>query len=237
MKRSKQASILATMVVTGLLGIGVFGSSSASADVLCSTYTGWPYCPTGSQYGVGKEFAAPSQVGSTTMKVGSSGSLGVMASCGTGSLNMTVTNAGGNGYLALPKVDTTSLAFGSCGNDSLSVVNDGTADIKLASESKATLEGLFIPIGLQIKVRTNYMYEEFEYGSNVYGECTYEIVGGGLIAGPKTREGLTYTLLEFNEAQANRLSGEGPGCGNAKARLTAKFKFDPNTGNIYLTTK
>lgn len=237
MRRSKQASILATMVVTGLLGIGVFGGGSASADVLCKTYTGWPYCSAEDKYGVGKEFAA-TQEGYATMKLGLGTSI-VMASCGTtgSNLNMTVTKAGGNGYLDIPEVDTTNLAFGSdCGNDSISVVNDGTAAIQRWSESENTLQGSFIPTGLQIKVRTNWVYEDLEYGANEFGECTYEIKGAGKIAGPKTYGGY-YTVLEFNEAVGDRVSGSGPGCGIANARLTAKFRFNPTSGHIYLMVK
>jgi hypothetical protein len=224
MKGRKRASILATMVATGLIGIAALGASSASADVLCKDIAFNYDCSTEKTWGVGTEFEALS--GAVVMTPGASGGWPAMATCAGSNLEWKVTNAGGYYETAYPEVDATSMKIFGCVEDSISVINDGGGKITQLSYGSASQQGLFYPSGLEVKTISNWLNGKYE-------ECTYKIVGSGTIEGAKTT-GSSETKLIFKEALAEKLTGTGTGC-FPKARFTAKYSFGFESGEgIYV---
>lgn len=227
----KRTSILATMLASALLCIAALGASSASADVLCRDMNLSYNCPAEDTYGVGTEFYAWNY-GVLTLNASKETTFN-MATCANSEMNMTVTDAGGV-WPAYPKVDTANLSFKKCGDDSVSVVSDGTAGITQESLGSGSQQGLFYPSGLQIKVTTNWLY-----GSGAYTDCVYAIEGPGKIIGWKT-DGSSVTRLVFTNAVAKRISGEASlGC-LGKSYFSGQYNFPDSlnpfgfNGGIYV---
>jgi hypothetical protein len=220
----KRTSILATLLATGLLGIAALGASSASADVLCSDVAFDYNCPTEKTYGVGAEFHADNH-GAFRLEGGTKKTVNLVT-CGDSNMDMTVTDAGGSAYNEHPEVDMTNLTFSSCGDDSISVVSDGTGVITTLSIGSGSQQGFYYPSGLQIKATTNWLYP---YGT---GECTYEILGRGTLAGAKTDES-GITKIVFTEALAELVSSSGLGCG-PKVRFSGQYDFELYPEGIYV---
>lgn len=222
----KRTSILATTAVTALLGIAALGASSASADVLCMDVDISYDCPAEKTYGVGTEFHAWDKGG---VKLSASFNGANMATCNDSEFDWTVTGAGGAYMEAFPKVDTTNLSFANCGNDSVSVVDDGTGVITVYQGYGGSQKGTFTPTDLQIKVKTDWVYNN---GTN-YDECVYKIVGSGTIAGWKTDES-SVTKVVFTDAPVEKVSGS-VGCFKAKfsGQYNFPFELNPFNGGLY----
>lgn len=221
MRRRKRATILATMVATGLIGIAALGGGSASADVLCKDVAFNYNCSAEKTYVVGSEFDA-SAGSAFKVQAGTSGE-NLMATCASSSLDWTLTNAGGSFETAYPEVDTTSMNISGCGgDDSISVVSDGGGKISQLSIGSASQKGRFYPSGLQIKVVSNWFFNGY-FG---FAECTYKVVGPATIEGAKTNE-YGEPRIVFSEAFAETVSKVGYGCYD-NARFSGRYVFEPD---------
>ena len=189
----KRTSILATMVVTGLLGIAALGASSASADILCNKVFSSGTCPTGNVFPVGTKFHAAQQ--SAIVLKSAAGK--TLFACGLSAMDLTVTNAGG-GELKYPKMDVTNLTFGGCGDDPTFGVSGGSAVI---DRVPGTFKGGFNWSGEQIETRTNV------YGPGTETRCIYSIEGPGTIVGPEQSEKSGTTQLVFKDTPAQVVGG------------------------------
>ncbi len=107
----KRTSILATLVVTGLLGVAALGAGSASATVLCKTAATENNCSTEDTYPVGTEIQAE-LAPNTKLTIGTkSGQF--LNSCTSAEIGLTVSGEGNEGTL---NAETDEYSISGCKN-------------------------------------------------------------------------------------------------------------------------
>jgi hypothetical protein len=228
----RRIKTVAMIMATSLIAVAVFGSGSASADVLCKKVSLTYDCAAGDTWGVGSQFHAENNPADYNGDLELLGALGgtspsiVVAKCAFSEMDTTLTSAGG--LFKYPFLDITKLSFGSCGDDSMSVASAGGGTVTTLYEGSPSKQGLFKPSELKINVTSNWAGSNFPISN-----CTYDIVGTARIEGAQTNE-LGVDRLVFNETQAKLVSYSGSSCPQ-KARLSGQYYFvDLEPNGIYV---